>query len=495
MKLRLFAAAFALALGTQSARADKIDPAVAGRARAGQSVEVLIRLNGDAELTGISLLKGQRQRGAETVRRLMLSADSSQGALRAWLDVNGVEHRDFWLVNAIAARLTPAQLARVAQMAEVTAIADDPVVRRKAPLPDFAAQAKAASAVGWNISIIHAPEVWAQGITGQGVTVAGADTGYQWDHPALKTHYRGWNGATASHAYNWHDAIHADISGNDGNPCGFDSSAPCDDDSHGTHTMGSMVGDDGAGNQIGVAPGAKWMGCRNMEENNGRPSTYIECFQFFVAPTDAANANADPSRAPQVINNSWYCPPAENCDAAATELMRQTIVATTSAGILVVVAAGNMGPSCNTVMYPPEYFSESFAVGATDAADEIAVFSSRGPVTVDGSNRLKPDISAPGEMLVSSVPPNSYGAKHGTSMASPHIVGSAALMLSAAPGLKGDPAAIRQSMTATARGLTSTQNCGTYPGTQIPNAVFGAGRADALAAVGAVGRIFADQFE
>ena len=69
--------------------------------------------------------------------------------------------------------------------------------------------------------------------------IGGADTGYQWDHPALKNGYRGWNGVAANHDYNWHDSIHAG-----GGVCGPNMSQPCDDQGHGTHTMGTAVGDE-----------------------------------------------------------------------------------------------------------------------------------------------------------------------------------------------------------------------------------------------------------
>ena len=125
--------------------------------------------------------------------------------------------------------------------------------------------------VEWNVQKIGAPAVWALGFTGQGLVYANADSGVTWDVPALQSHYRGWDGTAANHNYNWWDAVHSDVSGNGSTPCGFDSKVPCDDDTftsitHGTHTMGTAVGDDGAGNQIGVAPGAKWIGCRNQDE-------------------------------------------------------------------------------------------------------------------------------------------------------------------------------------------------------------------------------------
>ena len=102
----------------------------------------------------------------------------------------------------------------------------------------------------------------------------------RWTHDALKPHYRGWNGTSADHNYNWWDAIHSG-----GGLCGPSSQEPCDDNGRGSHTTGTSIGDDGSGNQIGVAPGAKWIRtCRNMDQGVGTPATYTECFEFFMAP-------------------------------------------------------------------------------------------------------------------------------------------------------------------------------------------------------------------
>ena len=197
----------------------------------------------------------------------------------------------------------------------------------------------------------------------------------QWDHPALQPHYRGWNGAAADHNYNWHDAVHASLATSP-NRCGFDSPVPCDDGLHGTHTTGTTTGDDGLGNQIGVAPGAKWIGCHNMDQGVGRPSTYTECFQFFAAPTDLQGSHPDPARRPHVISNSWACPPSELC----APLTLQTVVENTqAAGIFVVAAAGNAGSACSTVSDPPAIYAESFTVGATSIDNSVTSFSSRGP--------------------------------------------------------------------------------------------------------------------
>jgi subtilisin family serine protease len=337
--------------------------------------------------------------------------------------------------------------------------------------------------VEWNLSQVHAPNVWALGYTGQGVVVGGQDTGYQWDHPALKNHYRGWDGTNANHNYNWHDAIHGLNPHNTGvNPCGYNLTAPCDDLSHGTHTMGTMVGDDGAGNQIGMAPGAKWIGCRNMERNWGTAATYMECFQWFLAPTDLNGQNPDPTKAPDVINNSWY---SDASEGTTNLLVFQTAVENLcAAGVVVVVSAGNAGSGCSTITSPAIY-DASFSVGATDSGDNIAGFSSRGPVTVDGSNRLKPNVSAPGVNIRSSVPGNGYaGGWSGTSMAGPHVAGLVALLISAHPELKGQVDGIERIIEHTAVPRTNSQSCGGVPGTDIPNNTYGWGRVDALAALG-----------
>ena len=139
-----------------------------------------------------------------------------------------------------------------------------------------------------------------------------------------------------------------------------------------------------------------------MDENVGRPETYTECFQWFIAPTDLAGNNADPTKRPHVMNNSWGCPASELC---APDSLQQIVENTQAAGIFVVVSAGNAGSGCSTVQDPPAIYEASYSVGAMNTgAMSIASFSSRGPVTVDGPGRIKPDIAAPGNPNRSSVP-------------------------------------------------------------------------------------------
>jgi uncharacterized repeat protein (TIGR01451 family) len=386
-------------------------------------------------------------------------------------------------------------LQSLALRADVAHLYADPSVQMEKPivqpghLPQQPDATEAPDTVEWNVHQIHADDVWAYGFTGQGVVVGGQDTGYDWDHPALINHYRGWNGSLADHNYNWHDAIHEDNPNSFGvNPCGFNSPVPCDDQQHGTHTMGTMVGDDGAGNQIGVAPGARWIGCRDMENGWGKPDTYAECYQWFIAPTDLSGGNPRPDLAPDVINNSWSCPVAEGCTDPGVLLA--VVNAVRAAGILTVHSAGNSGPACNTVNTPAAIYDASFSVGATDDSDVIADFSSRGPVTVDGSSRSKPDVSAPGVNIRSSLPGGGYSLPNwsGTSMAGPHVVGMAALLISVDPALRGDVDALETLIESTAVPRTTTQTCGSLPGSGTPNNTYGFGRVDALAAAQAVGQ-------
>ncbi len=457
----------------------KVDPELLAAGPA--PVECMVVLRAQADLSGADALPTREARLKFVFERLKATADASQKPVLDELKTRGVEAEPFWLVNMIRLRCDAGTVEALARRGDVELVEADFPVRMDLPAAAAPETAKASSpaTVEWGVTKIRAPEAWDIGAMGQGVVVAGADTGYSWDHPAIQNQYRGWNGlgAGADHNRNWHDAIHVA-----GSSCGADSPQPCDDYGHGTHTMGTMVGDDGGSNEIGVAPMARWIGCRNMNNGDGTPSRYIECLQFFIAPTDLAGNDPDPSLAPHVINNSYGCTAGEGCtDPAAILLAVQNVRA---AGIFMAVSAGNAGAGgCGTVYDPPAIYAESFSAGATDSNDAIASFSSRGPVTRDGSNRMKPDIAAPGVGVRSCIPNGGYGNMSGTSMASPHVAGLVALIISADPDTAGDVAWIEALIRHTAVGLTSAQGCGGDTADQIPNNVFGWGRIDALAAV------------
>lgn len=460
-----------------------VDPWVIEQTANGDA-EFLVVLKDQADLSGATQLGTKPEKGWFVFTKLQEATNRSQKPVLDHLDRLHVKSRPFWIVNMVWVHGPRGAVEEMARRDDVARISANPsAFHRLPPQQERRLAALATTSIEWNVTKVHAPDVWSLGYTGQTVVVAGEDTGYQWNHPALINKYRGHIGSATNHNYNWHDAIQAKNSHNHGNnPCGYNVTAPCDDDGHGTHTMGAMVGDDGASNQIGVSPGARWIGCRNMERGWGTPASYAECFQWFIAPTDLNNQNPNPDLAPDVINNSWGCPPEEGC---TDPTVLQTIVENTrAAGIVVVVSAGNNGSACSTVVDPAAIYAASFSVGATDTNDDIASFSSRGPVTVDGSNRMKPDISAPGVGVRSSYTPSTYATLDGTSMAAPHVAGIVALLISAHPQLRGHVDQIELLIEQTAVPHTTTQICGSVAGSSIPNNTYGWGRADALAALG-----------
>ncbi len=461
-----------------AAGAAHVDPVLLAQLREQGEAEMLVLLRPQADTSPALQLASKEERGRWVTETLRSVAEVTQKPVLELLQRKGAPARSFWIVNMVWTKGDERLVQALAQLPEVAKVLANPRVPLARPPLEATDEGGEPRLVEWGLARVGAPSVWALGYQGQGVVVGGQDTGYSWTHPALKGKYRGWDGNSADHNYNWHDAIHSG-----GGVCGSDSPFPCDDDGHGTHTMGTMVGDDGAGNQIGMAPQAKWIGCRNMDQGVGTPATYAECFQWFVAPTDLSGQNPDPSKAPHVINNSWGCPPSEGCTDPT--ILQAVVENVRNAGIVVVVSAGNSGPACASVEDPPAIYHAAFSVGATSSSDTIASFSSRGPVTVDGSGRLKPDISAPGVSIRSSLRGGGYGTMSGTSMAGPHVAGAVALLLSAKPSLKGQVSEVGARLAQTAsHAVTPTgQVCGGLADNVFPNNTYGSGRLDVLAAV------------
>jgi hypothetical protein len=397
-------------------------------------------------------------------------ADQTQAGLRATLDRLHIAYRPYYLVNALEVDGGPLARAYLSQRPEVDRILDSPQLR---PLPEPVSASPgnetAPSAPLWNITSIGADRVWKElGVTGQGIVIGQSDTGVDGQHPALSSQYRGRSEAAPGDDYNWLDPWNK-------------TSAPTDVEGHGTHTLGTILGQ----NNIGVAPGAEWIGCVNLARNLGNPAVYLNCMQFMLAPYPQRGdpfKDGNPALAPHVLNNSWGCPPLEGCDPNA---LGPAVSALRAAGIFVVASGGNTGyAGCGSISDPPALYGSAFTVGAVDENGNLADFSSRGPVTVDGSGRRKPDIAAPGVGVLSSTPANTYATYDGTSMAGPHVVGTVALMWSANPKLIGQIDLTEQLLRQTARPYTSTATphaaCDALP---LPNNGVGAGLVDAYAAV------------
>ncbi len=483
-----FSLAFSLASFAQPGQEwkAKVSASLLDHTRDGQSSPFLILLSTQADVSGARQLRSKDAKATYVYQTLQHTASLSQKGIVSFLEGQHITFQRLLVVNAIRAEGNIDLISSIAKRTDVARIMADPMISFSRPVELENNVPMSRSTITWGIDMINADDVWSMGYTGQGVTVAGEDTGYEWSHPALKTKYRGYDAIldTVDHNYNWHDAIHVPDPGNGDtiNPCGYNSKEPCDDFGHGTHTMGTMVGSDGD-NQVGVAPDAQWCACRNMERGAGTPFTYLECFEWFLAPTDLNNENPDPTKAPHVINNSWGCPPSEGCDSSNYVLLDIAINNLRAAGTVVVTSAGNDGSGCSSIYSPPSMYEGSFAVGATAPNDTIAGFSSRGPVTIDHSNRLKPNVSAPGVGVLSSTPGGNYGFSNGTSMAGPHVAGVVALIISANPDLAGEVDIIENIIESTAVPKTTDQQCGDVPGSSVPNNTYGFGRIDALAAV------------
>ncbi|MFI8277904.1 S8 family serine peptidase [Streptomyces sp. NPDC085929] len=454
---------------TPKAAERKIEPKLRAQLDDSAKAAFWVYLDSAADLTAAGTQKTRAAKAETVLHAKQQHAARSQAEVIKALDGAKAEYTSYWIVNAVRVVGSQKLAGTLAQRPEVSRIdADDKVTL---PKPAEGTREKAAAdAVEWNIDRIKAPQVWDQlGVRGEGIVVANIDSGVDYTHPAVNGQYRGKNAdGSYDHNYNWFD------------PAGVcPTAAPCDNNDHGTHTMGTMVGDDGGANKIGVAPGAKWIAAKGCETNSCSEASLLAAGQWIVAPTDLNGQNPRPDLAPHVVNNSWG-------SATHDEWYQQIVDTWRAAGIFPAFSNGNSGPGCATSGSPGDYAS-SYSSGAFDINGAIAPFSSRG---AGPGGIIKPNIAAPGVNVRSSVPGGGYESFSGTSMASPHTAATVALLWSAAPALEGDVAQTEQLLNGTARDTDNGQ-CG---GNAADNNVFGEGKLDALAAVsgaprGAIGAV------
>ncbi|RPI22004.1 MAG: hypothetical protein EHM70_24355 [Chloroflexota bacterium] len=373
------------------------------------------------------------QRGRFVAQQLQSVAQSSQKQVRAYLDNKDVSYRSFWIDNMILVEESDVtvfnELKRFPEISIIrsrrTEMLIEPTSKESLGINEEI------FAIEPNISHVQAPDAWALGINGLGSVVSSIDTGVRYTHQALVSHYRGNLGdGTFNHNYNWWD------------PYGDHPTAPADDNGHGSHTMGTMVGDDGGSNQIGMAPGAKWLACRGCNTNNCTDAALLSCAQFIAAPWDLNQANPDPDLRPDVVNNSWG-----DCGQSYDPWFRGVVDSWRAAGIYPVFSNGNSSncgysspPPCGTVGNPARYGNVT-GVGATGQQNgAYATFSLRGPTdNADPENggdypTIKPQVVAPGSNIRSSVNTSDTayeGGWSGTSMSAPHVTGLTALIFQA----------------------------------------------------------------
>lgn len=418
-----------------------------------------------AKKNGLSSTNIEYAQRSAVVSELKYTALTTQDNVKQFLDKQLEEgavsnYESFYIVNAIAVTGTKEVAEKIAHFQEVEKLLPNEERKLIEATVDKKAepvQSKVQN-IEWNVERVGAPDVWNLGIDGSGIVVGAIDTGSQWDHPALKEKYRGYNAATGEvdHTYSFFDAVNG-------------RAAAYDDHGHGTHVTGTMVGSEPNGaNQIGVAPGAKFIHAKALNAaGGGTDAQLIAAGQWMLAP------GGDITKAPDVVNNSW------GGGRGLDEWYRDIVRAWRAADIFPEFSAGNTtltnpgGPGSVAV---PANYPESFATGATDSNNNLASFSLRGPSPY---NEIKPEISAPGVNIRSSVPGSGYeGGWNGTSMAGPAVAGVVALLLQANSSLSVDE--LEELLLDTATPLTNSQ----YP--ESPNNGFGHGLVNAFDAVSSI---------
>jgi subtilisin family serine protease len=416
------------ARGFQASEASEpaaIDPGLRQSIVDAGSGEYLLYLHQQADLSAAATMDWSA-RGQFVYNTLLETARTSQADLLRLLKDQQVAgnvqyYQSYFIANAILVNSNVAAFDLLALHPDVARMEIAPTFYIEEP------QISDAEAIEWGVQRINAPQIWSDlGTTGEGVVVANIDTGVDYDHPAVVNQYRGnLGGGSYDHDFNWYDPSKI---------CGNPSVAPCDNNNHGTHTMGTMVGDDGGANQIGVAPGAKWIASKGCESGSCSTNALLKSFEWIIAPCplniEPGNPSCDPNMRPDVVNNSWGSSGGNTTYLTSVQNLR-------AADIFPAFSAGNSGPGPGTMGSPGDY-AESFAAGATDINDVIASFSSRGPSTL--TNEMKPDVSAPGVNVRSSINGGGYANFDGTSMASPHVAGCFALLQSIDPAMTLDEA-------------------------------------------------------
>lgn len=394
--------------------------------------------------------------GQTVYNRLTATAATSQQPILSYLDAQRAtghvdDYQSLWIINAIVVSSDAEVLDYFAHLPAVALIWANGPVHALSHADASLSQTIDVIQPERNITAVGAPGVWALGNQGQGVVVANLDTGVAADHPAVARKYRGWNNGRSVQDYNWWDAVN-----------GRQSAGPYDDEGHGTHTMGIILGSEADGSQaIGVAPAAQWIAVKMLDENGeGTDAQALAAMQWVLAPTRSDGTHPRPDLRPQVVSNSWGA-------VCASAVSRGAVRAWQDAGIFASFASGDDG-----ALSAPAAFPEAFAVGAIDDRTGVPpAFSGRGASCYDGS--LRPQILAPGVEIRSSVPLSGYSSDwSGSSMAQAHIAGVAALLIAARPDLP--VSSIRYALTSTATFNPALGN--------RPNPDYGWGVVNALAA-------------
>jgi subtilisin family serine protease len=424
-----------------AAHAGKVHPDLKARLASGEVMDVIIELPSVDDIFTSPFVTGRSTVEARTANMISMLKDRTAASRKPFVNILselGLSNQrsiaaPLWISNRFEVKNCDEALATV-----LARVPGDFVIREPKTVSIIdGIESKPVSIeevrqneAQWGVAMIKAPAAW-NTTRGNGIVVGIIDTGVHLNHEALQSAYAGA----------WHDPTH-------------NRPTPDDIQSHGTHCIGSTLG---RSNGIGVAPEARWIACRGLSDfGSGSEADLLDCAQWMLS-------GADPK--PHVITNSWG---GGSGDPWYNDAMRAWIVA----GQIPVFALGNSGPSCRSANSPGDSIY-TIGVGATNNADQMASFSSRGPT----ATMLKPEVSAPGQDIISAgnSGTNSYTSKSGTSMATPHVAGAVALLLAQDPSRNFY--AIKELLESTGDQPPvdpADVNCGT--GQQWPNNAFGHGR-------------------
>ena len=412
-----------------------------------EEVSVIITLSGKADLSRFKEERDKDRRRIRIVKELENNANITQGPVKAFLHSRGAKRMiRLWIINGITATIPAKIVPEIADLPDVESVQLDALVQAPPIVPTAGATPE------WNIDRINAPILWTAGFTGTGTVVANTDTGVDVLHPDLNSNWRGgangWFNPYSDPANRPYCATR-----NLCTPCESNSTIPCDGVGHGTATMGIMAGGSAGGTAIGVAPDAKWIAVKVLNDAGAGPLSIIhQGFQWILS--------LPAGQAPDVVNNSWGF---EQGSCSNNLTLQPDIAALKTAGISVAFAAGNSGPNPGTGVSPANY-PGSFAVGAADGMNTVDPRSSRGPSACDGA--VFPQVVAPGVNIRLAARGGGYIFGSGTSFSAPHAAGAMALLTGAFP----------------TRLLSSLkQFCADWPsgsGSPIPNNDYGYGLVD-----------------
>ena len=493
----------------------QVDPRIGTELRAAGKTDFFVQMRAQADLSGAYRILDWSERGRYVYEALLAAARAQEPVVR-YAQEQGLQVRTFLVNNAVLIQGgTARDVGRLAARADVARLravrayplaGAAPVAQGTLPVDAGAwagsTGAAAPEAIGWNLGDLdpnhslfgtEAARVWQElgvrgacptcGSAGGGSIVVGiVDTGVYYEHEALVRQYRGTVGdGTFDHDYNWMQPGQL--------ACG-DGSTPCDWSGHGTGTAGLVVGEtEDLVEQLGVAPGARWIACQGCDDKVGNActdTTLMACADWMLAPTPTAGGAGNPDLRPHIVNNSWG---GEGCDS----WYLAQVQAWQAAGILPVFSAGN-STLCGGLgdpgdMIPSLAVAAHYMTGKNLYAGGPSCYAN--PPSCDAFlHQVKPNVNAPTYARTADRYAGFYRTMTGTSGSSPHAAGCAALLWSAQPALIGDLGATFTILEQTAdRSLLDPWNAGECGrpacagANAYPNYEYGWGYLDCYAAV------------